>query len=587
MSTTPPIRLSNRQISDVFTLIANLLEIKGENIYKILAYRRAADSLIGNPREIYDIWQSNELHTLPGVGKAIAEKIDELLKTGRLEYLEKLKEEIPASLTDLLKIPDVGPKKAALFWREAGISNLAELEAAAREGKLRHLPGVGLKTENRIIAGIEALSRRSNRTPLGVAYPFAQTLVDWLMTLPGVEQANLAGSLRRMQTTIGDIDLTAATSKPARVMDAFIHHPQVTNVFSQGDTKSSVEFHNGLRAQLWLHPPEQYGTALVYATGSKNHNVRLRELAVERGLSLSDKSIIQPDRVESFIATEAEVYSSLGMPWIPPELREDRGEIQSALKGFLPELIEIEHITSELHTHSTWSDGQKSILEMAEAALECGYKVLAITDHTSGLGVVRGVSADNIDAQKREIDEVQKRMGDRLRILHGAEVEIRSDGTLDFSDDVLARLDIVIASLHSGLRQPREQVTQRLIKVIRNRHVDIIAHPTGRLIPDREGADLDMDAVLAAASESGVALEINAHPARLDLEDIYARRAVELGIPISINTDAHHPDQFNMIRFGVAVARRGWIGPKDVINTWESNHLMSWLYERILPPSAP
>jgi DNA polymerase (family 10) len=573
-------RYTNQELADIFTRIADLLEIKGEVIYKILAYRKAADSLTDLGRDVNDIQQEGKLTEIPGVGKAIAEKIDELLTTGKLEFLEKLEAEVPPGLVEVLQVPDLGPKKAALFWKQAGVTNLAELEAAARLGKLRSLPGMGEKSEARILAGIEALARRSDRIPLGKAWPFAQSLLARLRAVPGVQAVEVAGSLRRMRATVGDIDLLAAASDSAAVMQAFTGHPDVIRVEGQGETKASVEFSHHLRAQLWVHPPERFGTALQYATGSKDHNVRLRELALKRGLSLSDQAFLKPDGSELLCATEQEVYATLGLPWIPPELREDRGEVQAALAGELPLLIETGDMHAELHSHSTWSDGTLTIPQMAEAARARGLKTLAITDHSASLGVAGGLSIDELNAQRLEIDLVQAELGDSIRLLQGAEVEIRADGTLDFPDDALARLDIVIAALHSSLRQPRAQVTERLLKAIRNPHVDIIAHPSGRLIPNREGADLDMEAVLAAAVETGVALEINAHPARLDLDDIYARRAWQMGIRLCINTDAHSANDMDMLPFGVATARRGWVQAKDVLNTWQPEQLLEWLRGR-------
>jgi DNA polymerase (family 10) len=527
-----------------------------------------------------DYWREDRLTEIPGVGKAIAEKIDELYLTGKLSFLERLEEEVPPTLVDLLKVPDLGPKKVALFWKQLEITNLAELEAAARAGKLRSLPGMGEKSELRILAGIEALGRRSDRIPLGKAWPYAQQLLEMLLRLPGVQRVEAAGSLRRMRPTVGDIDLLVAAADSAPVMQAFTAHPEVVRVLGQGEIKSSVEFRNNLRAQLWVHPPERFGTALQYATGSKDHNVRLRELAQKRGFSLSDQAILHKDGTEQLCATEEEVYAALDMPWIPPELREDRGEVQAALNGTLPDLIQLGDMRAELHTHTTWSDGRLSVLQMAQSARQRGLKVLAITDHSASLGVAGGLSIDEIKAQRDEIRKVQAELGDSIRLLQGCEVEIRADGALDFPDEVLAELDIVIAALHSSLRQPRQQVTQRTLNALRNPHVDILAHPTGRMIPDREGADLDMDAVLNAAAESGVALEINAHPSRLDLEDIYARRAVEMGIQLAINTDAHSEPDFDMLQFGIATARRGWVEPGAVINTWEPERLLGWLETR-------
>ncbi|MEW5870411.1 MAG: DNA polymerase/3'-5' exonuclease PolX [Chloroflexota bacterium] len=579
MSSKPKL-MTNQDLVEIFRLIANLLEIRGEVIYKILAYRKAADSLENLGRDVNDVRREGHLTDIPGVGKAIAEKIEELLATGKLEFLEKLEQQVPASLVDLLQVPDLGPKKAALFWKELNIVDLAGLEAAARAGKLRALSGMGEKSEQRILAGIEALSRRTDRVPLGKAWPFAQELLAMLRSTPGVQAAEAAGSLRRMRATVGDLDLLAAAHDSSAVMQAFISHPEVIRVVSQGETKASVEFARHLRAQLWVHPPERFGTALQYATGSKDHNVRLRELALKQGLSLSDQAFLRQDGSELLCETEQQVYETLGLPWIPPEMREDRGEVQAARAGTLPRLVARQDVQAELHAHSTWSDGKLSILDMAQAARRRGMRVLAITDHSGSLGVAGGLTVEDLLEQRTEIDAIQGELGDSLRLLQGCEVEIRADGTLDFPDEVLAKLDVVIASLHVSLRQPSQQVTQRLLNAISNPHVDIIGHPTGRMIPNREGADLDMDAVLEAAAEHGVALEINAHPARLDLDDVYARRAIEMGIPLAINTDAHSESDLDMLHFGVATARRGWVTPEDVINAWDRERLLTWLRQR-------
>lgn len=575
-----PTTYSNHDLAEIFQTIASLLEIKGEVIYKILAYRKAADSLENLASDASAYWREGRLDEIPGVGKAIAEKIDELLSTGKLEFFERLKDDVPISLMEVLEVPDIGPKKVALFWKQCGVTNLAELEQAARTGKLRSLPGMGEKSETKILTGIEALRRRSGRLPLGKAWPFTQEILAYLSSIPGVEKVAPAGSFRRMRATVGDIDLLVATRNSLPVMEAFVNHPDVIQVSGQGETKASVEFRHGIRAQLWVHPPERWGTALQYATGSKDHNVRLRELALKQELSLSDQAFTRSDGSEILCASEEEVYELLGLPWIPPELREDRGEIQAARNGTLPRLIELADLRAELHSHSTWSDGKLSILEMAEAAHARGYSVLAITDHSASLGVAGGLSIDELKTQRQEINAVQKQLGDSILLLQGAEVEIRADATLDYADHTLAELDIVIASLHSSLRQPRQQVTERLLNAIQNPHVDIIGHPTGRLLPNRDGADLDMDAVLQAAAESGVALEINAHPSRLDLEDIYARRACEMGIPISINTDAHSASDIENAHFGIATARRGWLEASNVINTWDRDRLIGWLKQR-------
>ena len=573
--------MNNRQLSDTFTLIADLLEIKGEIVYKTLAYRKAAESLMDLGREASEYWKEGKLESIPGVGKAIAEKIDELLETGKLEFLERLKKEVPVELAAWLPVPSLGPKKIALIWKTHGITTLAELEAAAREGKLRDLPGMGAKSESAILEGIASLGRRSARIPLGRAYPRALEIIAILMDIKGVVDAQPAGSLRRMRATVGDLDILVAADDSAAVMEAFVKLPRLERVLGKGPTKSSVEFNDGIRAQLWVHPPEKFGTALVYATGSKDHNVRLREIALSKGLSLSEHSFARlKGKGEILCATEEEVYKTLGLPWIAPELREDRGEIQAARADKLPKLVEIKNVKADLQTHSTWSDGKLSMLEMAKAAAKRGIKVIAFTDHSVSLGVTGGLSMERHKEQAAEIKKIQKQLGDKILVLHASEVEIKADGKLDYPDEFLATLDLVVASLHTSLRQPREKITQRVVSAIRNPHVDIIGHPTGRLIPDREGADLDMDVVLNAAKESGVALEINAHPSRLDLDDVHARRAREMGIPISLNTDAHSEADLDMLPYGVATARRAWLEPKDIINCWTKDKLLKWLKKR-------
>jgi DNA polymerase (family 10) len=572
--------MTNKELADVFSLVANLLEIKGEIIYKTLAYRKAAESLTNLGRDVNDIWKEGgqkALLEIPGVGKAIAEKIDELLSTGELQYLEKVKKEVPAELAALLQIPDLGPKKVAMFYGKLGILTIEQLKTAAEAGKLRELPGMGEKSEAKILAGIQSLTRRSGRLPLGDVLPFAQELLAEVRKMAGVKRAELAGSLRRMRQTVGDIDLLVASTQPDKVIKAFTEASNVARSLGGGTVKASVEYHNGMRAQIWVHAPQRYGTALQYATGSKEHNVRLREMALDKDLSLSDQAFLRKDESELLCATEEEVYKVLGMPYIPPEIREDSGEIQAALANKLPKLVELKNIKAELHCHTTWSDGQSSILEMAQAAKKRGYKVLAITDHSPSIGLVNGLTAERLREQRKEIAKVRKKMGDELLILQGIELEIKADGTLDLPDEVLAELDIVVASLHVSVRQPRAQVTARILNAIHNPHVDIIGHPTNRMLPNREGVDLDMDAVLKAAAETGTALEINANPARLDLDDVQARRAIEMGIKLAINTDAHHPDHMDFLFYGVATARRGWVTAVDVVNTWTPKQIQAWL----------
>jgi DNA polymerase (family X) len=573
--------MNNKQLADIFTLIADLLEIKGEVIFKTIAYRKAAESLIGLSRDASEYSKEGTLTEIPGVGKAIAEKIDELLATGKLEFLEKLKKEVHPDLATWMKVPSLGPKKIAMISKELKITSLADLEKAAKAGKLKNLPGMGAKSETAILEGLASLSRRTGRISVGKALPLANEIIAALKKVKGVVDAQPAGSLRRMRSTVGDLDILVAAKDSAAVMEAFVKLPRMSRVLGKGDIKSSVEFSDGIRAQVWVHPPEKFGTALQYATGSKDHNVQLRQLALDKGLSLSEHSFLNvKTKKEIFCATEEEVYKTLGLSWIPPELREGRDEIALAKANKLPKLIEVKDIKSNLHMHSTYSDGALSMLDMTKAAIKRGLKVIVFSDHSVSLGVANGLSIERHKGQAAEIKKLQKQFGDEITILHSSEVEIKADGSLDYPDDFLASLDLVVASLHSSLRQPREKITERLLNAVNNPHVDIIGHPTGREIPDREGADLDMEVILKAAAKSGVAMEMSASPYRLDLDDHHARRAKELGVLLSINTDAHSEEDYDMLPYGVAIARRAGIVKDDVINTWTPKKLLDWLKKR-------
>ncbi|MCS6869957.1 MAG: DNA polymerase/3'-5' exonuclease PolX [Anaerolineae bacterium] len=573
--------LSNRQIADAFDLLADLLRLKDATAYRfeIIAYQRAAEAIRELPRDLQAIAAEGRLQEIDGVGKAIAAKINELLQSGTLRLLEELKAEIPQGLVDVLRVNSVGPKKAMLFYQQLGITSVAELEAAARAGKLRNLPTMGVKSEQKILESIEALARRNTRARADVALHAAERIVRTLQSLPSVLRAEIAGSLRRGRSTIGDIDLLVATYDAAPIMDAFVNHPDVTRILSQGETKSSVELVSGLQCDLRVVPPERFGTALSYFTGSQAHNIRLRELALERGLSLNEWAFTATDGSgrEILCATEEEVYAQLDLPYIPPELREDRGEIEAARANALPKLVEIGDIRADLHMHTTWSDGRLSVREMAWQARERGLQYIVITDHSQSLGVANGLSVERLWAQREEIERVQAEFGDSLRIYHGVELEIRADGTLDYPDDVLAALDVVIASLHTALRQDRATITARLLNAINNPHVDIIGHPRGQLIPDREPADLDMDAVFAAALATDTALEINANPHRLDLDSAHAHQALKLGIKLAINTDAHSAADFAVLPFGVRTARRAWASAEQIINTWSRERFEEWI----------
>ena len=578
-------RLTNREIAEKFEIIADLLQIKGENVFRVNSYRNAAETIRDLPRDIHTIHEEGKLTELPDIGKTIATKIEEMLTTGELEFYTRLTAEVPVGLVDVLHVNGVGPKKAKLFWDELDINTVEGLAAAAHEGKLQNLPRMGAKSEQKIIEGIEALSRRTDRISIGIALPLATSILEDLLQLPETLKGDVAGSLRRRRSTIGDVDILIASENAKPIMNAFVQRQDVARILGHGSTKSSIELLQGLQVDVRVLPPERYGTALSYFTGSQQHNIRLRELALKQGLSLNEHSFTPVDDAsdegkEILCATEEEVYETLGLPWIPPEIREDRGEIEAAQQGKLPHLIHIEDLRADLHMHSTWSDGKRTIREMANLAKERGLSHIVITDHSQSLGIANGLTVERLMEQQQEIRAVDAEMGDDFRVLQGTEMEIKADGTLDFPDEVLAQLDVVIASLHVGLRQPREQVTERLLNAIKNPHVDIIGHPRGQLIPEREPADLDMDAVFDAAKKHDTALEINANPRRLDLDEVYARRAQELGIKLSINTDAHDADHLELAHYGVSSARRGWIEKDTVINTWSTEQFLDWVNHR-------
>ena len=568
--------MDNTELAEIFDRIADLLEIKGELVFKTLAYRRAAVSLRDLVEDIHSLRALNRLDEIPGVGKAIAQKIEELLDTGQLGFLNRLEEEVPPSLIELLNVPDVGPKKVALFWQKAGITTLDALESAAKENRLQDLPGIGLKSEARLLEGIKAYRRSIRRIPLPVARTLARPWLKWLEDQPGVTQAQAAGSIRRWRLDIGDLDIVFASSNPAPVMQALTQKKEVYRVLAQGEYKTSIELEDGLRLQFWCQPPERFGSLLQFVTGSKAHNVRLREFAQKAGFSLSERGLLDRSGAEHLCATEEEVYEKLGLPWIPPEMREDRGEIQAAVQRHLPDLIRLEDLVADLHLHTNWSDGEGSIEEMVSAARQIGRRVLAITDHSYLMKLGEGARFEMLERQRVEIEALRGQLGDDFVLLHGAEVDILSDGSLDLPEEILKQLDIVVASLHFGFHQPRQVITNRLLKAIQNPYVDIIAHPSGRSLPDFEGADLEWEAVFSAACQHNVALEINANPCHLDLDEARARSAAERGVLLCINTDSHAPRQLGR-EYGVAVARRAWIGTHQVLNAWSENQILDWL----------
>ncbi|MCC6146938.1 MAG: DNA polymerase/3'-5' exonuclease PolX [Anaerolineaceae bacterium] len=571
--------MDNTELAEIFDRIASLLEIKGEIPFKTLAYRRAAESLRNLGEDIHQFQSHSPLSTIPGVGKAIAQKIEELLNTGQLAFLHRLEEEIPPSLLEILDISDVGPKKAALFWQTAGIANVDDLEEAAREGRLRDLSGIGIKTEAHLLEGIRTYRHSKRRVPLRIAHKLVEPWLKWLKEQPNVSQVQIAGSMRRWKSHIDELHVVFACENSKPVIESLSTRKGIRRVLAQGVHRAAFELEDGLRLQVWSQPQERFGSLLQFATGSNMHNVRLREFAQHAGFSLSERGLLGRDGVEYLCAGENEVYEKLGLPCIPPELREDHGEIQAAAANALPDLIRFEDLTADLHMHTSRSDGEDSMEEMALAARAAGRRLIAITDHSFILKMGKKLLFDLLEEQRAEMVQLGNKFGDQLTLLHGVEVDILSDGTLDLPDEMLQKLDIVVASLHFDLKQPRHVITQRLVRAIRNPYVDIIGHPSGRFLPDFEGADLDWETVFSAARECNVALEINANPSHLDLDERQARRAAHRGVLLSINTDSHAPRQLGREQ-GVAVARRAWIESRQVINAWSLQEILSWLKTR-------
>ncbi len=568
--------MKNREIASIFNDIADLLEIKGENPFRIRAYRRAALNLESLARDVAET-SKDELMEVPGIGQDLAGKIEEYVKTGRLEFYEDLKKGVPEGLGVLLSVPGLGPKTAKLLAEKLKIKNLGDLERFAREHKLSGLPGIKEKTEENILKGIGMLKRGMERQPLGKVLPVANDILDHLGKKAPVNKIIVAGSIRRWKDTVKDIDILATSRDPKAVMSAFIHLPHVKDVLMHGPTKSSVIIHEGLQVDLRVVEEESFGAALAYFTGSKAHNIRLREMAVKAGLKINEYGIFrEKDDQKIGGSKEEDVYRILGLPYIPPELREDSGEIEAAREGRLPNLVALSDIKGDLHVHTKRSDGSHDFEELIAIARQRGYEYIAITDHSKGLGIARGLNEERLIEEKREIEAFNKKLKG-FKLLAGVEVDILSDGHMDLPDEILKQLDIVVASIHSGFRQSRDRITQRIVSALRNPYVSVIAHPTGRLIGERDPYDVDMAEVLRVAAETGTAMEINAYPLRLDLSDMHAKMAKEMGVPVVISTDTHVTDQFSYMSYGVSIARRGWIEKKDVLNTMSYNSLIKAL----------
>jgi len=570
--------MKNREIAEIFQSLADILEIKDESAFRVNAYRRVSRILIDLPDDVADLASAGTLTDIPGVGRATADRIEEYLRTGRIRVFEEEKKSIPKGLTELLDVPGLGPKTIGLLWKDLDVKSLRQLKRAVRGRKILELPGMGKKKAENIAAGIRAYESRTGRLTLGDILPTARALVSDLKKATGIENIEVAGSVRRGRETIGDVDLLVASGRPAPVIDAFTGLPGVEEILASGTTKASVRMTDGVQIDLRVVAPASAGAALVYFTGSKDHNVHLRGLAQDRGLKLNEYGVFKGEKRVA-AKTENAVYRRLGLRFIPPELREDRGEIEAALEGDLPDLVTLDDVRGDLHVHSSWSDGRSTVEEVARAARALGYEYISINDHSRSLGIAHGLSIDRIREQGEEIDRVDRKVRG-IKVLKGTEVDIKADGTLDFPDDVLEGLDVVVASVHSGFNQSRDQITGRILSAIRNPHVDIIGHPTGRLLGTRPAYQVDLEAVMRAAAEHATALEINAYHERLDLNGPNARRAAEMGVRIAVNTDSHHVDQLWMMELGIKTARRGWLEPCSLLNALDLGALLRWLRKR-------
>ncbi|MBW2029071.1 MAG: DNA polymerase/3'-5' exonuclease PolX [Deltaproteobacteria bacterium] len=567
--------MTNQEIAKVLDHIAKILSIKGENPFKVRAYSKASQVIGSLPYQLSSLEDKAKITELPGIGQGIAKKLIELTETGKLDYYEDIKKSEYAPLTEFLDIPGMGPRHARLVYDELGINNLDELRRAAEQGRLRHLHGLGQKLESNILQGIRQVQRYKERYPLAFIYPRAQEILEQMKKVKQIEMITLAGSLRRMKETIADVDILASSNAPEKVMAAFVSLPQAKRIIAKGKTKSSIVTGEGFQVDLRVVPPESYGAASHYFTGSKAHNIKVRSLGMKKGLKINEYGVFRKER-QIAGRTEEEIFNAVDLPYIPPELREDAGEVEAGLEGKLPDLVALQDIKGDLHVHSNWTDGNNSIEEMAVAARELGYEYLAICDHSLGLSVARGLTPERLTRQAGEISGLNKKLKD-FRVLSGIEVDIKANGELDLAEDDLRSLDIVVAAVHSKFKLSEGEMTKRLIRAIENPVVHIIAHPTGRLIGKREPYPVDMDKVLDACKANGKVLELNAHPERLDLSDLNCRKAQDKGVLIAISTDAHADSQLELMKFGVATARRGWIEPRSVINTLPLSRLLTRL----------
>ena len=560
--------MKNFEIAKILYNIALYLEMEEEQ-FKPRAYEKAAHSIEALSEECSETYKRGGIKALmeiPGIGQSIAEKIEEMIKTGKLKYYDQLKKKIPVDIENLTAIEGVGPKTVKTLYKKLQIKNVEELEKAAKAGKIRKLEGFGEKSEQVILKGIEFFKRSKGRFILGFVLPTIREIENRLKQLPEVEQAVIGGSTRRMKETIGDADILVVSDKPQKVMDYFVSMPEVIDVIGKGETKSSVKLKIGLNVDVRVVPPASFGAALQYFTGNIDHNVVLRRIAKEKGCKLNEYGIFDKHDKQIAGKTEEEVYEKLGMKWMPPELRENTGEIDAAIKNKLPKLVDYGDLKGDLQVQTNWTDGSNSIKEMTEEAKKFGLEYIAITDHTKTLAMTGGLDEKKLLQQTKEIEKVNKQLSG-ITVLTGGEVNILKDGSLDIDNNTLAQLDFVGASVHSHFNLPKEEQTKRIIKALGNENIDVIFHPTGRIIQQRDPYEIDIDKIIQGAKDTETMLEINAYPNRLDLKDEHIKKAVQAGVKFCIDSDAHSKLHFRYLEFGIAQARRGWVEKGDVVNT--------------------
>jgi DNA polymerase (family 10) len=572
--------MKNIEVASILYEIGEILEILGENPFKARAYYKAARLIEGMPQQIEEAYSKGELTKIPGIGKSIAEKISELLETGKLAYYEELKQKIPPNLINLLEVPALGPKKILLIWKKYKVSTIEEIESLAKNGKLKSLPGFGPKVESNILQGIELYRARKDRTLLGIAYQHALQIVERLKELPQTKRISIAGSTRRMKETIKDIDILIISDDAEPVRKTFLNLPEVANVLASGPTKSSVILRDGIQADLRIVEERSFGSALQYFTGSKEHNIKLRQLAIKKGYKINEYGLFEA-KTDKYLCgkDEEEIYSILGLQFIPPELREGREEIELAERYEIPSLISLSEIKGDMHIHTNWSDGSLSIENVIEAARQRSYQYVAICDHSASLSIANGLKEDKLKKQIEFIRNLNEKLTD-IKLLAGSEVDIRLNGSLDYKDEILKDLDFVIAAIHSGFRQDKETLTRRICSAMENKFVHAIAHPTGRMLGRRQPYEINLERIFEKASETNTILELNAHTIRLDLKDVHLEMAKDYGVLISIGTDTHIPPELDMMIFGVGTARRAYLQCKHVINTYPYDELKSMLNKK-------